>query len=216
MLLYVYSSLSNSQLKTIKKGFKLGFCLPNNSKQAMFYMATLQEGRKRLKNPKIMFCVVPHTSFTLSGNPIVWNFVREEWSYLVDRFSLNDRTLGRLPKTLTSDFSSEFQLQETKDFFSRYPDAGAGKVGIGIMGEGMGCLYNTLQKIKDFLHFWHLSVVYAHQILAKRGPDSTFAVEENTKTMCLKLSRFRLVKMMGWGRVFRPQVKYQILGKFLS
>ena len=138
MLLNVYSSLSNSQLKTIKKGFKLGFCLPNNSKQAMFYMATLQEGRKRLKNPKIMFCVVPHTSFTLSGNPIVWNFVREEWSYLVDRFSLNDRTLGRLPKTLTSDFSSEFQLQETKDFFSRYPDAGAGKLGIAIMYGGGG------------------------------------------------------------------------------
>ena len=93
----------------------------------------IMEGRKGLKNPKIMFCIVPHTSFTLSGNPIVWNFAREEWSYLVDRFSLNDRTLGRLPKTLTSDFSSEFQLQETKDFFSRYPDAGAGKVGIGIM-----------------------------------------------------------------------------------
>ena len=62
----------------------------------------------------------------ISGAPIVWKFVREEWTYLVDRFSLNDRSLGRLPLTITSDFSSNFQLQETKDFFAKYPEAGAG------------------------------------------------------------------------------------------
>ena len=33
------------------------------------------------------------------------------------------------------------------------------------------------------------------QILAKRGPDSTFAVKANTKTLCPKSSQFRLVKM---------------------
>ncbi len=47
----------------------------------------------------------------IAGAPIVWKFVREEWPYLVSRFSLNDRYLGRLPRTVTSDFSSEFQLQ---------------------------------------------------------------------------------------------------------
>ena len=62
------------------------------------------------------------------------------------------------------------------------------------------------------------------QISAKRGPDSTFAVEANTETLCPKSSRFRLLKMMNWGRVIRGrgeyrvkyQVDYQILGKFLS
>ena len=58
------------------------------------------------------------------------------------------------------------------------------------------------------------------QILARRGPDSTFAVEPNTKTMCPKLSWFWLVKMMDRGRVIRPrvqyQVEYQILGDILS
>jgi hypothetical protein len=47
----------------------------------------------------------------IAGAPIVWKFVREEWPYLVSRFSLNDRYLGRLPRTVTSDFSSKFQLQ---------------------------------------------------------------------------------------------------------
>ena len=59
--------------------------------------------------------------------PIVWNFLRDEWSYLVERFSLNDRYLGRMPKYIGSTFASQFRLNEMKDFFKKYPDAGAGK-----------------------------------------------------------------------------------------
>ena len=60
------------------------------------------------------------------GLPIVWNFLRDEWSYLVERFSLNDRYLGRMPKYIGSTFASQFRLNEMKDFFKKYPDAGAG------------------------------------------------------------------------------------------
>ncbi len=61
-----------------------------------------------------------------SGKPLVWQFIREEWPYLVERFSLNDRYLGRMPKYISAGFSTEFRLQELKDFFAKYPDAGAG------------------------------------------------------------------------------------------
>ena len=61
------------------------------------------------------------------GLPIVWDFIREEWPYLVDRFSLNDRTLGRLPKRVASSFATQLQLEELQAFFKKYPDAGAGK-----------------------------------------------------------------------------------------
>lgn len=54
--------------------------------------------------------------------------IREEWPYLVTRFSLNDRYLGRLPKEVTKEFSSQFLLNEMKDFFDKYPQAGAGKI----------------------------------------------------------------------------------------
>ena len=60
------------------------------------------------------------------GLPIVWNFLRDEWSYLVTRFSLNDRYLGRMPKYIGSTFASQFRLDEMKDFFKKHPDAGAG------------------------------------------------------------------------------------------
>ena len=46
---------------------------------------------------------------------------------MVDRFSLNDRYLGRIPKTISSGFSTKLELEELKAFFAKYPDAGAGK-----------------------------------------------------------------------------------------
>ena len=59
-----------------------------------------------------------------------------------------------------------------------------------------------------------------NQISAKRGPDSTFAVKANTKTLCPKSSWFWSVKIMNRGRVIWPRVEYrveyQILGEFLS
>ena len=62
------------------------------------------------------------------GNPIVWKFVREEWPNLVNRFSLNDRYLGRLPSYIASGFNTKLELEELNAFFAKYPDAGAGKL----------------------------------------------------------------------------------------
>ena len=57
----------------------------------------------------------------------MWEFVRSNWEFLVDRYSINDRYLGRLPKYVSKTFSTEFRLNEMKEFFAKYPEAGAGK-----------------------------------------------------------------------------------------
>jgi len=66
----------------------------------------------------------------VSGNPIgeslVWDFIQAEWPKLVDRFTLNNRYLGRLPKLAVTKFTTEFQLKQVEDFFATYPEAGAG------------------------------------------------------------------------------------------
>ncbi|GFS36244.1 glutamyl aminopeptidase [Trichonephila inaurata madagascariensis] len=61
--------------------------------------------------------------------PLVWNFIREKWPILVKRFTLNSRNLGKAVKALCITFTTEKQLKEMQDFFSKYPDAGAGKRG---------------------------------------------------------------------------------------
>ncbi|GFG31124.1 hypothetical protein Cfor_00773 [Coptotermes formosanus] len=71
--------------------------------------------------------VLAYVSMNPVGVPIVWDFVRGEWQYLVDRFTLNDRYLGRLIPVITETFTSELKLKEMETFFKDYPDAGAGK-----------------------------------------------------------------------------------------
>ena len=60
------------------------------------------------------------------GEPIVWDFVRNNWPKLVDRFTLNDRYMGKMIAEITKKFSSDRRLQEMNEFFKEYPDAGAG------------------------------------------------------------------------------------------
>ncbi|XP_057652415.1 glutamyl aminopeptidase-like isoform X2 [Diorhabda carinulata] len=68
---------------------------------------------------------------TMSSNPIgtdlVWDFVRSNWQYLADRFTLNNRYLGSMIPTITSSFSTEEKLKEMEEFFEKYPNAGAGE-----------------------------------------------------------------------------------------
>lgn len=52
----------------------------------------------------------------LSGNPaarsIVWEWVRENWEKLVEKYTINERTLGRLIPTITARFSTQTRLDE--------------------------------------------------------------------------------------------------------
>ena len=94
------------------------------------------------------------------------------------------------------------------------------------LAKVQGLCINT--KLIQLLH--HVGIfnsgVYSiilNQISAKRGLDSRFVVEANTKSWWPKLSQSRKVKLMDWGRVTRLrveyrveyQVKYWILGEFL-
>ena len=72
------------------------------------------------------FTVLHYISQNPVGKSIIWEHLQENWPQLVERFSLNDRYLGRIPKAVTADFSSEFKLRQVKAFFSKYPEAGAG------------------------------------------------------------------------------------------
>ncbi|XP_060524769.1 glutamyl aminopeptidase isoform X3 [Cylas formicarius] len=72
------------------------------------------------------FTVVRYISANSYGTDLVWDWVRENWAYLVDRFTLNDRYLGSLIPGITGSFSTQERLAEMEAFFGKYPDAGAG------------------------------------------------------------------------------------------
>ena len=73
------------------------------------------------------FSFLTFLSWNRVGQPLVWDFVRTEWNYLVGRFTLNDRLFGRFLATATESFATELRLKEMKDFFEANPEAGAGE-----------------------------------------------------------------------------------------
>lgn len=60
------------------------------------------------------------------GRDLVWNYIKNHWLNLVDRFSLNDRRLGKYVKSVVGGFQTKAQLNEVLEFFEKYPNAGAG------------------------------------------------------------------------------------------
>ncbi|KAM6269537.1 glutamyl aminopeptidase [Porphyrio hochstetteri] len=73
-----------------------------------------------------VFTVLRYISYNTYGKTMAWDWIRLNWQYLVDRFTINDRNLGRIV-TITQNFNTELQLWQMENFFEKYPDAGAGE-----------------------------------------------------------------------------------------
>ena len=70
------------------------------------------------------FILLTYMAWNPVGQYIVWDYVRENWPKLVDRFTLNDRYMGKMISDITKKFSSSTRLEEMKAFFAKYPNAG--------------------------------------------------------------------------------------------
>lgn len=88
------------------------------------------------------------------GENIVWDYVRMKWPELVERFGINERYLGRLIPSITSRFSTETKLQEMKDFFAKYPEAGAGETARKQALEKVSNNIKWLANNKDGIEKW--------------------------------------------------------------
>lgn len=72
------------------------------------------------------FSLMGSISSNRHGESMVWDYVRENWPQISERFGLSERNLGRMIPTITSRFTTESKLNEMKAFFAQYPEAGAG------------------------------------------------------------------------------------------
>ncbi|KAJ8281412.1 hypothetical protein GJAV_G00067380 [Gymnothorax javanicus] len=74
-----------------------------------------------------VFTLIRYVSLNKYGKTMAWDWMTLNWEYLVDRFTINDRNLGRLVARVTPTFNTELQLWQMQHFFARYPNAGAGE-----------------------------------------------------------------------------------------
>lgn len=80
------------------------------------------------------------------GEPIVWEYVRENWKKLTDRFGLNERYLGSMIPSIVGRFSTTTKLEEVQSFFKKHPEAGAGATA---RKEATQKIENNIQWLKN-------------------------------------------------------------------
>ncbi|XP_031735370.1 glutamyl aminopeptidase isoform X2 [Anarrhichthys ocellatus] len=75
-----------------------------------------------------LFTVVRYVSLNPLGQNMAWDWTTLNWDYLVNRYTINDRNLGRLLGRITTTYNTELQLWKMEQFFSLNPNAGAGEM----------------------------------------------------------------------------------------
>ena len=102
------------------------------------------------------FTLLTYMSWNRVGEPIVWDFVRNNWPYLVDRFTLNNRLMARMVAEVTKKFATELRRKEMQDFFQKYPDAGAGanyrKIALETVRNNVLFLQENIDVIENWLN----------------------------------------------------------------
>ncbi|KAB5581869.1 hypothetical protein PHYPO_G00180550 [Pangasianodon hypophthalmus] len=74
-----------------------------------------------------LFTLVRYVSLNKYGESMAWDWVTLNWDYLVNRYTITDRNLGRLLNRISTSYNTELQLWKMEHFFALYPNAGAGE-----------------------------------------------------------------------------------------
>ncbi|XP_075400037.1 glutamyl aminopeptidase [Tenrec ecaudatus] len=104
-----------------------------------------------------VFTVIRYISYNPYGKRMAWTWIQLNWDYLVNRYTLNDRNLGRIV-TIAEPFNTELQLWEMESFFNKYPDAGAGEKPREQVLETVKNNIEWLKQNRDAIREWFLSL----------------------------------------------------------
>ncbi|XP_045655108.1 LOW QUALITY PROTEIN: glutamyl aminopeptidase [Ursus americanus] len=115
-----------------------------------------------LKDPNLIksqdvFTVIRYISYNSYGKYMAWNWIQLNWEYLVNRYTLNDRNLGRIV-TIAEPFNTELQLWQMESFFKKYPDAGAGETPREQVLETVKNNIEWLRQNRDTIRQWFLDL----------------------------------------------------------
>ncbi|MBN3319887.1 AMPE aminopeptidase, partial [Atractosteus spatula] len=94
-------------------------------------ISLLEKFLKAIRNESVVrsqdvFTIIRYISYNKYGKTMAWDWTTLNWEYLVNRFTINDRNLGRLITRISNTFNTELQLWQMQHFFEKYPNAGAG------------------------------------------------------------------------------------------
>ncbi|KAM9777325.1 glutamyl aminopeptidase [Neosynchiropus ocellatus] len=102
-----------------------------------------------------LFTVVRYVSYNQMGLEMAWDWTTLNWDYLVQRYTINDRNLGRLLTQISSNYNTVLQKWKMENFFALTPDSGAGelarKQGLETVNNNIDWISNNRDEIKRWL-----------------------------------------------------------------
>ncbi|EPY76126.1 glutamyl aminopeptidase [Camelus ferus] len=121
---YTLEQYEKTSLAQEKEKLLYGLASVKNVTLLSRYLDLLKDSN--LIKTQDVFTVIRYISYNSYGKTMAWNWIQLNWEYLVNRYTINDRNLGRIV-TIAEPFNTELQLWQIKSFFERYPEAGAGE-----------------------------------------------------------------------------------------
>lgn len=101
-----------------------------------------------------LFTVVRYVSYNPVGQSMAWDWTTLNWDYLVNRYTIDDRNLGRLPGQISSSYNTELQLWKMEAFFRATPNAGAGEMPREQALETVRNNIQWIQRNEDEISLW--------------------------------------------------------------
>ncbi|XP_022079859.1 glutamyl aminopeptidase-like isoform X2 [Acanthaster planci] len=124
---YLWEMYMNSTVSTEKTNLRYAMA---RTRQVWLLSRYLEYCRDESKiRSQDFFTTLGYIADNPVGNSLVWDWVRANYDYLLERFGASDRYLGRLVPGFVDYWNTEQKLKELEDFWAEYPDAGAGARG---------------------------------------------------------------------------------------
>ncbi|XP_053702029.1 glutamyl aminopeptidase [Synchiropus splendidus] len=102
-----------------------------------------------------LFTVVRYVSYNQMGLEMAWDWTTLNWDFLVKRYTINDRNLGRLLTQISSTYNTVLQKWKMENFFALTPNSGAGelsrKQGLETVNNNIDWISNNRDEIKSWL-----------------------------------------------------------------
>eukprot|EP00794_Sanderia_malayensis_P019484 gene19484-21408_t len=79
-----------------------------------------------IRTQDTVYVITAVSQYNPTGRYIAWNFARANWPKCMEIMTPNNFHVTRMTLGITAQFTTQFELDEVRAFWKKYPDAGAG------------------------------------------------------------------------------------------
>ncbi|XP_016015258.2 endoplasmic reticulum aminopeptidase 1 [Rousettus aegyptiacus] len=134
---FLYKKYQSSLSNTEKNQIEFALCTSQNKEKLQWLLDQSLKGDiiKTQEFPDILRFIGRNPV----GYPLAWQFLRENWNKLVEKFELGSSSIAYMVMGTTNQFSTRARLEEVKGFFSSLKEN----------GSQLRCVQQTIETIEE-------------------------------------------------------------------